>query len=764
MFHPEGIVCKNIEELNRRIGDDYDVVTKPVYKNKKRHIIRYINLPAAIDIEASSFYASAIEYKTNAEMKELYEKIERLKEDKQKDKARDLELYAEQFKKVALMYIWQLNINGYIVYGRTWEEFDRVMRKLRWNFDLSDSRRLVFYSRNFSYEFQYFRKQFHWTDLFAREERSPMKAMTEEGIEFRCSYALAGCSLEQTGKDLVKYKAQKQVGKLDYDLIRTPLTPLTQDELDYCLYDVIVDCNYIKEEMERYEDNITKIPMTKTSKVRIRCRKECFSKENRKGYKNLIKALRINSIDEYKMLKRAFQGGFTHASWLHTNFERWHVQSKDFTSSYPTVLISEAYPMGRGEEVNITSEEDLRERAVTKLLIFNVRFTNLRPKFIYEHYLSASKCWYYNSKDEQVFMNEKTKNVKCDNGRIISAPELFTTITNVDYDIICKFYDFDTVDFGKGYEYIKGYLPTPFVKVILGLYEGKTKLKDVPGMEGEYQLEKGDLNGCYGMTVTDIVNDEIKYEMDQWESVEGNEDEQLNRYNDSKTRFLYYPWGVFCTAYARRNVTSGILELGKDYIYCDTDSVKYINGEDHVDYFTNYNKWITMKLEEACKYHKINPEMVKPKTKDGVEKPLGVWDDEGCETPEGHLYARRFKTLGAKRYLIEYWDKKEQKWQLKCTIAGVNKKKTSKWFMSDYEHAFSKFEDFMEVPEDSSGRLIASYIDPEDMIECDVKDYNGQAYHVEPHTGIHMEKSAYNLTMTPIYLALLNGREDEVTC
>ena len=171
-----------------------------------------------------------------------------------------------------------------------------------------------------------------------------------------------------------------------------------------------------------------------------------------------------------------------------------------------------------------------------------------------------------------------------------------------------------------------------------------------------------------------------------------------------------------------------------------------------------------MKLEEACKFHNIDPEKVSPKTVEGVVKPLGVWDDEGVNSPEGHVYARRFKTLGAKRYLIEYWDKKEKKWQLKCTIAGVNKKKTSKWFMENYDKAFDLFDDYMEVPEEYSGRLIASYIDWDDAIEADVKDYQGRVYHMEKHTGVNFTKSSYNLTMTPVYIELLRGREEEIAC
>lgn len=722
MFQPQGVLCKDIDDLLSHV-EEYVVAKKPVYENKHRVIKKYINMPCSFDIETSSFTIGD--------------------------------------RKCAIMYIWQFGINGYACYGRTWEEFDEAMEKVRKFFNLGTYRILPVYVHNLAFEFQWIRQHFDWDNIFAREKRSPMKALTTTGFEFRCSYMLSGCSLEQTCKDLQKYKIKKKVGDLDYDLLRTPATPLTETEIGYCVYDVYCVMNYIKEEMERYED-VVHIPMTKTGKVRIRCRKECFSKKSKNTYTKMMSSLKITSIEEYDFLKRAFQGGFTHAGWLNAYIEHVNVFSFDFTSSYPTVLVAEQYPMGTAEPIKLVDEEDLENRAKTHLLIFNVHFVNLRPKFKYEHYLSGSKCWVWNSKGNPTYLNEKDKNCRMDNGRVISAKELCTTITNVDWDIIKATYEWDAVDFGHGYQYVKGYLPTEFVKTVLDLYEKKTTLKDVEGMEGEYLLAKGDINGMYGMTVTDIINDIVTYEMDEWGSHEDDPEQQLERYNNSKTRFLFYPWGVFCTAYARRNLWTGIMELGKDYIYSDTDSVKFLNYNRHAEYFKNYNNWIIMKLEDACKHHGLNPEMICPKTIKGKEKPLGVWDDEACDTPEGHLYARRFKTLGAKRYLIEYWN--GEKWQLKCTIAGVNKKKTSKWFMSDYENAFTKFDNYMEVPEEYSGRLIATYIDPEDTIEADVTDYVGNVYHMKPNTGVHFAKSSYNLTMTNVYVELLKGREEEQTC
>ena len=100
-------------------------------------------------------------------------------------------------------------------------------------------------------------------------------------------------------------------------------------------------------------------------------------------------------------------------------------------------------------------------------------------------------------------------------------------------------------------------------------------MKGVQGKETEYLLSKGMLNSVYGMCVTDIVKDNAIYsDDDNWGFEKVDIDEEIQKYNDSKNRFLYYAWGIWVTAYARRNLWTGILAVGKDYIYSDTDSIK----------------------------------------------------------------------------------------------------------------------------------------------------------------------------------------------
>ena len=98
------------------------------------------------------------------------------------------------------------------------------------------------------------------------------------------------------------------------------------------------------------------------------------------------------------------------------------------------------------------------------------------------------------------------------------------------------------------------------------------------------------LNSCYGMAVTDIVRPEIIYTDDWQDPLLPNLEKSIEDYNKSRSRFLFYPWGVWVTAYARRNLFTGICEFGSDYIYSDTDSIKVINISAHMDYINSYNK------------------------------------------------------------------------------------------------------------------------------------------------------------------------------
>ena len=292
--------------------------------------------------------------------------------------------------------------------------------------------------------------------------------------------------------------------------------------------------------------------------------------------------------------------------------------------------------------------------------------------------------------------------------------------------------------------YEKRFLPKPFYRAILELYKKKTILKDVEGEEINYMISKNMLNAAYGMIVTDIVREVIEYDYENSEytkPIKPDLEEAIEKYNKATKRFLFYPWGVWVTAYARRNLFSGILACGEDYIYSDTDSIKIFNPEKHMDYINDYNNKLLNKIEKISAYLGIDSAEYAPKNKKGVSKPIGIWEYEGTY--------KRFKTLGAKRYLYE---KQDGKYVL--TVAGVNKKKACEYLVKKYGDPFKGFTHDLIVPEEYSGRLTLTYIDR----PCDglAKDYLGNTCEFHEKSFIHMEPSEYNLTMSSEYRGFIN--------
>lgn len=666
-------------------------------KTVKKGKVCYYNIPCAFDIESTSFY--------------------------------------DNDEKVGLMYVWQFGINGRVFIGRIWDEFIQLLDKLRCAFDINVDNRLIIYVHNLSFEFQFIRKLFRWVEVFAIDNRKPIYSTTCFGFEFRCSYLLSGYSLSKVGDNLTKYKCEKMVGDLDYTLKRHHKTPLTQEELKYCFNDVMVVMCYIMERIE-IDGDITKIPLTKTGYVRNYCRNMCLydGKSHKKGgkkfksYHDMIKSLSID-VDEYKQLKRAFMGGFTHSNAINTDIVLNNVKSFDFTSSYPYCMISEMFPMSKGQIINV-DETTFEKYLNVYCCVFDVQFTNLFTRVNYENYISHSKCL-------------KCVNPIINNGRIVCCDLLVTTITNVDYDIIKRCYSWDKIRVANFRIYQKGYLPTQFVKSIIKLYQDKTQLKGVEGKEVEYMQSKEMLNSCYGMSVTDIARENVVYDSDNWGVVKPTDEmlkDELDKYNKSKKRFLFYVWGVFVTAYARRNLFTGIFEFGNDYIYSDTDSIKVINYDNHMDYINKYNDLTQRKLKRACNYHGLDIAELQPKTIRGETKLLGVWDNDGVYDS--------FKTLGAKRYMYRIGD------EYHVTIAGTNKHLGSE-YIKTLKNPFEAFNDGLIIPPQFTGKLTHTYVD--EKREGVIIDYRGVATEYNTLSGVHMEQCEYNLGLASGYVDYLNG-------
>lgn len=692
----------------------------------------YYNLPVSFDIETSSFYRDLDGRIYN------YEEKTKLHVKQQKE-----------LEKIGLMYIWQFGINGYVIIGRTFDELKELLNKIKNILHLNENKRIIIYVHNLSFEFQFLCKEFEFNNVFATDLRRVLYAEID-GYIFKCSYFLSGYNLDLVAKNLQKYKIKKLVGSLDYSLIRHTKTPLTSEEINYCVNDVKIVMLYIKEYIENVK-LLNNIPLTKTGAVRQFCRKNCFfvKSETYKGknyrYKNLLKSLLISDLNEFDLMQRAFSGGFTHANANFTNQVISNVSSFDFTSSYPSVMITEKYPLSSGKKIIIHDFTEFQKYRNKYLCIFDVEFTNIFSRETYDNYISVSKCYI-------------KENFAENNGRLVCANRICLSITNVDYDIIENCYKWETIRIGNFYIYRKEYLPTEFVKCILTLYKNKTELKDVEGMEKEYLNSKEMLNSCYGMSVTNPLRNEFIFSretLDMWNEKKLTENEKskmLTDYNLNENRFLFYLWGVFVTAYARKNLWSAIFNIKYDYVYSDTDSIKFINLEKHKEYFETYNKLIKIKLQTACKHHNLDFELCEPTTKNGIKKMIGVWDFEGTY--------ELFKTLGAKRYMIKENNALNidgVKYNYSLTVSGVNKKYAIPYLLKEYgeKNIFKAFDNNLIIPSNATGKNLLTYIDYE--IKGKLTDYLNNDCEFITKSGIHLEHTDYTLNMSVNYLNYILG-------
>lgn len=697
-----------MKEFESLLSDDFSFI-----KNNKKYEVA--NIPCSFDIEVSSFY--------------------------------------EGEEKRAIMYCWVLGINGKCVIGRTWEQFMECMKLVVNKYQLNPNRRMIFYIHNLAYEWQFIRKRFDWENVFALDKRKVLYALTQNGIEFRCSYLLSGYSLEKTCEHLTKYRVEKMVGDLDYNKLRHSGTYLYKKEKNYVLYDGLGVMCYIQEMIESHHNNINYLPLTNTGEVRDFLRRKTIyrGKHHTKSYESqnyreLIQSIRVNSLEEYEQLKRAFHGGFTHANPLFTNHIVDNITSYDFSSSYPSVMVMEKYPMSSAKLVQIHSKDEFNDYLKTYCCLFDVQFKNIRSRTPYEHMISESKCF-------------ELVHPSIDNGRVVDAEVLSMTMNEVDYETYSKFYEWDSMKINNFRIYLKRYLPREFVMAILELYQKKTTLKDVEDMYAEYMHSKGMINSCYGCCVTDILRDSLVYDSNDlddggWKVEEREKQVELDRYNNSPRRFLAYQWGIWVTSYAMRNLATGIYACGRDYVYSDTDSIKCQNMESHMDYINSYNQKVMMKLELAMSYQNLPIEMCSPKTIKGKTKTIGVWDYDG--------FYEKFSTLGAKRYFVKTTEPIKYGNELipySLTISGLSKFTAIPYLYHLHgDDIMKSFKDGMFIPRDYTGKKLHSYID--DEITGVVVDYRGKRRKYHELSSIHMENCEYELSLSRDYLDFLLQMED----
>lgn len=706
--------------------NDFDTVKSDLYDSKKFKVKKkehtYYNISCAFDIETTSFYED-----NTGNIISVIDFVYLSEKERKK------------YTKRAIMYVWQLGINGICFVGRTWEEFIFLLDKIADFYNLNENTHLVIYIHNLSYEFQFMKNWIEWDQVFATKPYEPLYAQTDSGIIFKCSYRLTNKNLNSLSDSLFKYPVKKMVGYLDYNILRHSRTPLTDKELLYCVNDIKVVMAYIQEQIET-EKKIYKIPLTNTGYVRRDIKEECLytdgkpDKKKAWKYKIVQDSCRL-TVPVYEMCRDAFQGGFVHAGslWSGEPIESG-MESADIISAYPGAICAEMYPMSAFKPRRIKGMDDFEMYLKYYCCLFTITFYDIDSAFIYDSYISRSRCL-------------DVKEPVVNNGRIVSAKELSITITEQDYFIIKKWYKWESMSIHTFYTAMRGYLPKPIIKCALKYYKGKSTLKDVPGKEYEYLILKMLLNSIYGCMVTNIYHPEILLENNgEWTIKNEPEkiEEEIDNYNNKYDRCLYYPWGVWITAHVRRRICDLIYQIGEDFIYSDTDSIKFKNPEENRKHFKNANNEYFKKLCAVMAYHNIDISELSPANQKGEKKTLGLFEIDGKDIS-------LFKTLGAKRYL--YKDKKG----IHITVAGMPKEKGLKYLLDKYgeDEIFDAFKDEMTIPALETGKLTHTYIDKE--ITGIITDYKGNMCGYKELSYIHLAPCDFTMSMSEDYANFLSA-------
>lgn len=397
----------------------------------------------------------------------------------------------------SFMYVWQMQLDNYTLIGRTWEEFLSYAKKLS---ALAGERTLVIYVHNLSFEFQFLQGVYNFNsdDVFAIDSRKILKCIMYNNIEFRCSYIHSNMSLDVFTRKM-GCETKKLTGTFDYEKKRYVDTVLDETEIAYCINDVISLVEAIKREMQRDDDNIATIPLTSTGYVRREAKR---TMRTMNGFYSWIRD-QLPDYDLFTVLAEAFRGGNTHASRFYSNKVLENVQSIDRSSSYPDVLVNRKFPSSKFRYREQLSYDDLINEINKrgKAAVFRISFTGL---FLTD---SFTPCPY--------LTKDKSRNIingEFDNGRILSADELTTTLTDLDFKIVCYQYSWNTVKIYDVYTARYAYLPNCFRDLVKYYYKQKTELKGASGDDAIYYDKfKNMINALYGMTAQSPVKQNIIY-------------------------------------------------------------------------------------------------------------------------------------------------------------------------------------------------------------------------------------------------------------
>ena len=367
----------------------------------------------------------------------------------------------------------------------------------------------------------------------------------------------SGQSLKRMGDDCGYSKA---VGEWDYNLIRTPETPLSDTEMHYATHDVYALLAWLGWWIRRNPDiepcKLGLNVVTKTGVVRER-RKVRFAnlKADNLNYSVgrywffLNEQEQPKTDDELYMMFASTRGGFTFCASEHASqvFDLagtdYRVLGFDAASQHPCQMVSHAYPIGFHKTTakalqNVYSKISklslghiLRhwEKPFDSAIYALYEFTNIRPKSgtLYKEHgiLPLASARFIDSvyelnednQDNQEFQNANPYKDTAENpsflfGKLVSADSAKVYLTELALWEVCQSYEFDSC------RAVRGYITGRFIKPsdmsvisVMQFYKAKSLFKQA---KGEYK-DKGTISDdlmreCASVGVPDNMLQEMR--------------------------------------------------------------------------------------------------------------------------------------------------------------------------------------------------------------------------------------------------------------
>lgn len=638
----------------------------------------------------------------------------------------------------SFMYSWAFQMEEYTFLGRYWDDFFALLARIKSALTIVKEERfcetepkLVVWIHNAAYEFSFLSGLYPFSDeeCFFRDVRKPIYFSMFDVFEFRCSYIQTNLSLKMLCKQMgVPEKLSGQ--KFDYSKVRFPWTELTEYEQQYIITDVESLVMAMKKRVEQNGDDLVSVPLTSTGYVRREC------KEALKGRFYDINEMKPDER-QYKLLRRAFRGGNTHANMLHSSKIINDVTSYDIVSCYPTQQLTQRFPMKpfRWLDCRLTLERVFKFIGLGYAVIGLYQFKGLRLKNKKTPipYLSLSRTESLMIREEEYTDNKGRKKkktidcVKLDNGRILESYYTEVALTEIDLEIVLQQYIYDEIGIVECMVAQKDYLPEEYRAVIQEYYNNKTALKGDNSDQGQYLYTKSKnmLNSVYGMSATDPIHQEILYKGGEYQRSSYDTLTAEEKAKALKNAPFPYQWGVYTTALARAQLQRAIDLCGQQIIYCDTDSVK-VKGKVPIE------KLNDIQLKKAVQAKAYADD------KNGKRHYIGLFEEDA--------HYDRFITQGAKRYAYE------KDGHMGVTVSGVTKQRneeTGEYFAVEELGCLENFHPGMIW--EKAGGTMAVYNDHDDFDYTDPE--TGKTIHIGKNVAII--PSTYEMTYSKDYKLLL---------